>query len=328
LSTAVQAVRSTLSKPVAVRGLRLPPPALLVLAALGGCLLLVVAVNRWADPQDEHAYWLAGQRLLTGAPLYDPTATAVTPYAYWYPPPLAQVLAPVSAVLSSAQFSWAWTALLLACLLWLGRGRPLVALALVAFLPVAVELWFRNVHLLLAAIVALAILRWPWMFALGAIIKLAPGLGIVYLLVRRRWRDAAIAVAVGLALVLVSVILDPGAWAGFVDIIRGRGPGDVAGLLPIPYAVRAAAGLALTIVAGRLAPRVGEPLLVVAIVVASPTLWLDALAMLAAIVPVVWLGSSHGGRATDGGRTIVRTAPSPPSGAPPDEDDPVGILVG
>ena len=289
----MQAVRSTLSKPVAVRGLRLPPPALLVLAAIGGCLLLVVATSRWGAPQDEHAYWLAGQRLLAGAPLYDPTASAVTPYAYWYPPPLAQLAAPVSAVLSSAQFSWAWTGLLLACLLWLGRGRPLVALALIAFVPVAVELWFLNVHLVLAAIVALAILRWPWLFAVGAIIKVAPGLGIVYLLVRRRWRDATIAVAVGLLVVVISAILDPGAWAGFVDTMRGRGPGDVSGLVPIPYWIRVAAGLALTVVAGRSRARVGEPLLVVAIVVASPTLWFDALSMLVAIVPVVWA------RATD-----------------------------
>jgi hypothetical protein len=291
----VQAVRSTLSKPLAVGGLRLPPPALLVLAAIGGCLLLVVATSRWGAPQDEHAYWLAGQRLLAGASLYDPTATAVTPYAYWYPPPLAQLVAPVSAVLSPVQFSWAWTGLLLACLLWLGRGRPLVALALVAFVPVAVELWFLNVHLVLAAIVALAILRWPWMFAVGAIIKLAPGLGIVYLLVRRRWRDATVAVAVGLVVVVVSAIIDPGAWAGFVDTMRGRGPGDISGLIPIPYLVRALVGLALTVVAGRLTPRIGEPLLIVAIVVASPTLWFDALAMLAAIVPVVWVRSMAGG---------------------------------
>lgn len=289
MSTAAQAVRSTLSKPIVVRGQRFPPLALLVLATVGGCLLLVVAVNRWGAPQDEHAYWLAGQRLLAGAPLYDPTATAVTPYAYWYPPPLAQVVAPVSAVLSATQFSWAWTGLLLACLLWLGRGRPLVALALVAFIPVAVELWFLNVHLVLAVIVALALLRWPWMFAVGAIVKLAPGLGIVYLLVRRRWRDAAIAVGLGLVVVVVSAVLDPGAWVGFLDTMRGRGPGDVAGLLPIPYVVRAAVGLALTVVAARLSPRIGEPLLIVAIVVASPTLWLDALAMLAAIVPVVWI---------------------------------------
>ena len=55
--------------------------------------------------------------------------------------------------------------------------------------------------------------------------------------------------------------------------------------------VRAIAGLALTVTAGRLTPRIGEPLLVVAIVVASPTLWFDALAMLVAIVPVVWIRS-------------------------------------
>lgn len=198
-------------------------------------------------------------------------------------------------MLPSAQFSWAWTELLLACLLWLGRGRPLVALALIAFVPVAVELWFLNVHLVLAAIVALAILRWPWLFAVGAIIKVAPGLGIVHLLVRRRWRDATIAVAVGLVVVVVSAIIDPGAWAGFVDTMRGRGPGDISGLIPIPYLIRALVGLALTVVAGRLTPRIGEPLLIVAIVVASPTQWFDALAMLAAIVPVVWVRSMAGG---------------------------------
>ena len=131
MGTAAQAVRSTLLKPVEIRGLRLPSPALLALAAIGGCLLLVVAANRWGSPQDEHAYWLAGQRLLAGAPLYDPTATAVTPYAYWYPPPLAQVMAPISAVLSiksTCQFSWAWTGPCSspACC-GSGRGRPLVA---------------------------------------------------------------------------------------------------------------------------------------------------------------------------------------------------------
>lgn len=321
MGTAAQAVRSTLTKPIAVRGLRLPAPALLVLAAVGGCLLLVVAVNRWASPQDEHAYWLAGQRLLGGAPLYDPTATAVTPYAYWYPPPLAQVVAPVSALLSSTQFSWAWTGLLLACLLWLGRGRPLVALALVAFVPVAVELWFRNVHLVLAVIVALAILRWPWMFAIGAIVKLAPGLGIVYLLVRGRWRDAMIAVALGLAIVALSGIVDPGAWAAFVDAMRGRGPGDVSGLVPIPYLVRAVAGLVLTVIAGRLTPRIGEPLLIVAIVVASPTLWLDALAMLAAIVPVVWVRSEAAGAMTRELEASRRSGPDP------DEDNAVRVVA-
>ena len=71
-----------------------PTPLLIGLAAIGGVFLLVVAVNRWGTPSDEHAYWLAAQRLIDGEPIYDPTATSVTPYAYWYPPFVAQVLAP------------------------------------------------------------------------------------------------------------------------------------------------------------------------------------------------------------------------------------------
>lgn len=271
------------------RGRRLPPIGLVFLATIGAMVLVIVAMNRWAAPQDEHAYWLAGQRLLAGEPLYDPAATSVTPYAYWYPPPLAQLLAPIAAILPSTAFSWVWTGLLLACLLWLSRRRPLVALALVAFVPVAVELWFRNVHLMLAVIIALGVLRWPWMFAIGAHIKLAPGLGVVYLLVRRQWRDAGLAVAVGIGVLVVSAVLGSGHWGDFIATIRGRGPADISGVLPIPYAVRAATGLALTVIAARRPPCWGEPLLIVAIVIASPTLWVDALSMLIALVPVVWL---------------------------------------
>ena len=115
------------------------------------------------------------------AALYDPTATSITPYAYWYPPVVAQVVAPISAVVPSEAFSWGWTALLVVCLIWLAGGRPLVALALVAYVPVATELGFRNVHLILAVLIVLAIRRWPVLFAVGAAIKIAPGLGIVYL---------------------------------------------------------------------------------------------------------------------------------------------------
>lgn len=292
MGPAADAAWNALTTSRTARGRQLPPIGLVVLATLGAMVLVVVAMNRWAAPQDEHAYWLAGRRLLAGEHLYDPAATSITPYAYWYPPPLAQLLAPITALLPSTAFSWAWTGLLLACLLWLGRRRPLVALALVAFLPVPIELWFRNVHLVLAVIIALGILRWPWMFAIGAHIKLAPGLGVVYLLVRRRWRDAGLAAAVGIGVLVVSAVLGPSNWADFIAMIRSRGPADISGILPIPYAIRAATGLALTVIAARRPPRWGEPLLVVAIVIASPTLWVDALSMLVALVPVVWLRRS------------------------------------
>ena len=140
--------------------------------------------------------------------------------------------------------------MMLGCLLWLAGRRVLVALALVAFPPVAIEFWFRNIHLVLAVLVVLAVRR-GWLFSVAASIKLAPGLGIPWLLAAGRRKDAAVAVGVGAAILAVSVILSPDAWRDWVDIVMARGPDDVASFLPIPYGVRAVAGLALALVAGR-----------------------------------------------------------------------------
>jgi hypothetical protein len=261
--------------------------ALVVLAAIGACLLAVVALNRWGTPSDEFAYWLAAKRLVAGGSLYDPNATPGTPYAYFYPPPLAQALAALTVVLPDGLYVAGWTALLLACLFWLGGRNALAALALVAFLPVAVELWFRNVHLALAVVLVLGLRRGGWWFAIGAAIKMTPALGIVYLASRGRWRDATLASLVGAGLLALSVAISPAAWREFIDMVAGSAGNVGASILPVPFWPRAILGVGLAVVAGRLRPRFGEPLLVAAIVVANPTLWVTALSMLVAIIPLV-----------------------------------------
>ena len=285
-SLAVPSRLRRLGRPVAMGRYVLPPPALVAAAAVGAALLLVVALARWGTPSDEHAYYLAARRLADGLPLYDPAATPVTPYAYWYPPVLAQVLVPVAAVLPQPWFSAAWTVLMLGCLWWLGGRNVLVALALVAFPPVAVEFWFRNVHLVLAALLVLSVRR-AWLFPVATAIKLSPGLGIAWLLLARRWREAGIAIAVGVAILAASVALSPDAWRDWVSIALSRGPGDVASFLPIPFVVRAVAGLALAVVAARLPAAWRAPTLVVAVTVALPTLWFTALSLLVAVVPLL-----------------------------------------
>lgn len=260
---------------------------LVVLATIGACLLLVVAVNRWAEPSDEYSYWVGGHRALTGQPLYDPTDTFVTPFAYRYPPIVAQVLAPIVAVVPPLAFTAAWTILMLGCLWWLAGRNVLVALAMCAFPPIAVEFWFRNVHLILAVLLVLGLRRWGGWFAVGASIKLAPGLGLLYLAARGRWREAAVAAGFGGVLLLVSIALSPDAWRQFLDITLARGPTDASAFLPVPYFVRAVAGVVLTVVAARLKPRIGGPLFVVAAVLALPTLWFTALSTLAAVVPLI-----------------------------------------
>lgn len=260
---------------------------LIVLAAIGASFLAVVAVSYWPIPADEHAYWLAGQRVLSGEPLYDPTAASNTPYAYWYPPIVAQVLAPITAIVPSQIFSLAWIGLMLGCLWFLAGGDILVALAMCAFPPIAVEFVSRNVHLIIAVLLVLGLRRWGGWFSVGAAIKLAPVLGIPYLALRGRVHDAVVATGFGVVLLVVSVILAPDLWRQFFDVLRQRGPADASALLPVPYAARFVAGVVLMVIAARIAPRIGEPLLVVAVTVALPTLWLTAFATLAAVVPLI-----------------------------------------
>lgn len=266
----------------AVRWAR-PSPALIVAAVVGGVLLAVVAFTAWPEFGDEHAYWTAAQRLLAGDPLYDPSAPANQPYAYWYPPVLAQVLAPFTSFVPAPLFTAAWTILLVGCIWWLAGRDVLIALALVAFLPVALELRVRNAHLVIAALTVLA-LRRSWVFWIpAAAIKVSPVVGPVYLLAAGRRREAALVAIAGLAVFAISVLLSPGAWAGFLEVATGRAVSDAGGWFGIPYAARIVAGVVIAAVAGRRGGRAGEVALVIAILVANPTLWANSLSLLVAI---------------------------------------------
>ena len=263
------------------------PLWLLILAGIGASLLLVTAMARWGAPSDEHAYWLAARRIIEGLPLYDPAATIVTPFAYLYPPPLAQAMVPVAAVVPSWLFSAGWTVLMGLALFWLAGRDVIRALALVAFPPVAVEFWFRNVHLFLAVLVVLGLRRASAAFAVGAAIKVSPGLGIPYLAVRGEWRNAAIATAVGAAMLVISIVLSPDAWRAYVDFALSVDPLQQSSFVAVPLPIRAAAGLVVALVAARMPRWAGDPLLVVAVTLALPSLWFTGLSLLVAIVPLI-----------------------------------------
>ena len=289
--------------PRQIGGRVVPSPILLVLAAIGASLLLVVAVTFWGAPTDEHAYWRAAMRFAAGGSMYDPAATPGDfSYGYWYPPPLAQVLTPLTFVLSSDAFSVLWTVVLLACLWWLGGRDVFTALALIAFLPVAVELRFRNVHLVLAVLVALA-LRRSWLFWIpAAAIKVAPVLGIAYLGAARRWREAFAVGAVGLVVLLLSVVLAPAAWQDFIALVGPQAGTSGASILPVPFPVRFGVAAVLAVGGGVLSSRgrqrAGETALVTALVLANPTLWVTALSLFVALVPLWRTAPGNGDAAT------------------------------
>lgn len=170
-----------------------------------GYLFAVVAPQAGTVGFDAFAYWHVD--------LANPYALPAGSFgAFVYSPVVARVFAPAS-LLPWPAFWWLWTGLLVATLAWLGWRKTLLVLA---FPPVALELYHGNVHLLIAAAIALGF-RYPAAWAVPILTKLTPGIGLLWFAVRREWRNLAIALGVTAAIVAVSVIVDPNLWRQWFD---------------------------------------------------------------------------------------------------------------
>lgn len=267
---------------------------LLLAAALGAAVAALIARDYLLAGAlgDECAYRLAAERILLHAPLYDLSATpGATPCAYFYPPLLAQLLVAVYGLVADpAIAAWTVSALMGAALLYLGGPRRpaerlVVALALIAFLPVAAELKFRNVHLFMAVALVAGLRGHPWALALAACVKFSPAVAIAHLAGRGDWRSARRAVAAGLVLAAFGFALAPGLWADWLGAMSPAAAGSVGtGALPLPYPLRLALAAAVAFAgARRLPPRWSEPLTVACVIAASPLLYPSSLALLAAL---------------------------------------------
>lgn len=184
---------------------------------------------------DFSAYWLAGRHALDGMPLYTDgqlagSYPAQQQFLYLYPPFLAAIVAPLSAIYSTFESAaWVWSALglILFCSSIAAVARTercswpltiaLVAVGL-ALPPVALEIYIGNVHILLLALLSLAwiaLRRKPRAgdgiagVAIGAatLIKLFPGLVIVWLFLTGRRRATWISIAAVVVLALATIPL-------------------------------------------------------------------------------------------------------------------------
>jgi hypothetical protein len=250
-------------------------------------LIFLVYLALFLAPQartvglDAYAYWS-----LDLDDLYGRSQGAVLgPGAFRYSPLIAQVIAPFTA-LPWGQFFLLYESILLGTIVWLGRARLFPVLAILAFPPVAVELYYGNVHLLMAAAAVLGF-RYPWTWSFILLTKLTPGIGLIWFAARREWRSLAIAIGATAALVAISALAAPQLWLDWVATLAGNRTIPTSNSIDVPLWLRLPmAGLLVAWGA-----RSDRPWTVpVAMTLALPVVWIHGLATLAGVVPLLLRG--------------------------------------
>jgi Glycosyltransferase family 87 len=232
---------------------------------------LVIAPKDKGIGSDAYAYWAV-----------NPAAPYALPEgrigAFPYSPPMVRVFS-VAASLSWTDFWWLWTAMLVGTVIWLGWRRVLWMLA---FPPVAFELYHGNVNLLIAAAITLGF-RYPATWAFVLLTKVTPGVGLVWFLVRREWRSLAIALGVTAVIVAISLAVDGSLWPAWIATL-GRASGDgseLGGPLAIPLLIRIPAAAVLVAWGAWTERRWTVP---VGATIAMPVLFIAVFSVLTALV--------------------------------------------
>ena len=198
--------------------------------------------------------------------------------AYPYSPAFAQLVYPLN-LLPWTWFVAAWTALLIGAV-WLLTGRTLF---LFGMLIGAMEIAGGNISLLLAAAIVLGF-RYPFTWAFILLTKITPGVGLLWFVVRREWRQLAIALGATAGVVAVSFVLMPQNWMAWIDLLLANtGKGGTWAAIPIPLVVRGPIGVALIIWG---APRNQRWVVPVGTMLALPALWYGSLSMLLGVIPL------------------------------------------
>ena len=294
----------------------LPVLALVVIVLAVGATLAVAGDTLGYDFLAYHA---AAARVLDGKPAYDTSYQVAGGFGLFFYPPAFIPLVLVFGTLPAQVATWAWTALLLAAFAagaWLlpvsVRTRWLVVLLAGQSWPFLYAVKLGQVGPLLFLLFAAG---WRWLDrprvlgatgALGAAIKLQPGIVLAWAVLTRRW-SAVLAGVVVLVLLSLAATLIVGVqgWSDFLQLI-GRlsdpittphnfTPGAVAYQLGAPRDVAGAIqwlSMGLTVVAVVLAALrlPAAPSYLVAVIASqllSPIVW-DHYAMLL-LLPVAWM---------------------------------------
>jgi hypothetical protein len=200
--------------------------------------------------------------------------------SFTYSPAFALALSPTH-FLSFGEFFVLWDSFLIVNLVWLTRRMALVWLV---FLPVPLELFHGNVHLLLATVCVLGF-EYPALWSIGILTKVTPGVSLLWFVVRREWRSLGIALGATAAISAVSFVIAPGAWFDWVKfLVTSESNGAGSNYLfesYVPSLWLRIAGAALLVIWGARTDR--RWVVPVATCIAMPVFWITTPAILAAL---------------------------------------------
>ena len=250
---------------------------LFVVVAVVVVFLRLFNVSPWTPwVLDMHTYWA------TGAGVDYVHSNPYVIGAYLYAPAFAQLIAPLT-LLPWPWFAAIWTAAIAAAYIWL-VGRWAFPILLLTF-AVALEMYLGQIDLFIAAAIVIGF-RYPAVWAFPLLTKVAPGIGLLWFVFRREWRNLAIAGGATVAVLAVSSFLVPQLWHDWYDLLR-RSVTDkqvVEGAyLAIPVWLRLPVAVVLIAWGARTNRHWTVP---IAALLAMPILWANVFTLLIAVVPL------------------------------------------
>lgn len=243
------------------------------IAGLSILAVTVVAAIEIRFGIDSHAYWVAarGELYTTGPDTTD---------AFLYSPAFAQAIRPLAAHLPWPAFGILWsvaagvTLALLLRPLGLRRATPF-------WLCCSWEIVSGNVNWLFAVVAAFGLSR-PYLWAIPALTKISPTVGLVWFLVRRDWWKLTLAAGTTLLIVTLSFWADPAAWLDWFEFLRAHGGQSTSqvGGLSLPLVIRAPLGVLIVVWGAKTNRAWTVP---AAMMIATPVSGIGGFAILAAL---------------------------------------------
>ncbi len=263
---------------------------------------------------DAYTYWVN----VHGNSLYGTAlAATVRPQGYLYSPAFAQAFWPIL-VLPWEVFYGIWLAILTATLLWLARPWLSLLLFPEVFITFGIAVLLIPRHALsagnVATLIGLAVVagfRRPWAWAFLLLTKVTPGVGLLWFVVRREWRNLFIALGATAAIVLVSFSFSSNLWWDWLNVIElnAKFPEPSFAYHILPLVPRLAIAAVMTIVAAHYNARWVMPIVAV---ISLPYIYDTSLIMLIGIAPLL----RHDGWTESPNRVVAEPLETYPAGSP------------